>query len=230
MTLNKNFLGGPRKNFIREGREQLIVLLEHGLDFDSVLLDIGCGVLRGSRWSIPLLAPGNFCGIEPQRHMVERGLREFLDPDIAALKRPRFDHNDRFDFSVFGLKFTHFIARSIWSHASKPQIETMLDGVVDHGVDGAVFLTSFHLARGVWTDYEGDEWRGRSHESGSPDVVAHSYEWIERQCHARDLSVAYVDRDPLWKQDQRWLVIRKPGELPERLPGEPGRVKAPDRS
>jgi hypothetical protein len=94
-----------------------------GLTFSSRVLDVGCGVLRGGRWIIPLLDAEHYCGIEPQEHLIERGLREFVDPAVVELKRPRFDHNDRFDFSPFGVRFTHFMARSVWTHASKPQVE-----------------------------------------------------------------------------------------------------------
>jgi SAM-dependent methyltransferase len=117
--MDDEFLGGPPRLFERVGREQAIVLLEHGLTFESTVLDIGCGVLRGGRWIIPLLKPSHYCGIEPQRQMVERGLQDFVDQEILALKSPRFDYNDRFDFSVFDMKFSHFLARSIWTHASK---------------------------------------------------------------------------------------------------------------
>ena len=43
-------------------------------------------------------------------------------------KRTRFDGNSKFDTSVFSEKFDFFLAYSIWTHASKPQIQTMLEG------------------------------------------------------------------------------------------------------
>jgi SAM-dependent methyltransferase len=216
--LNEGWLGGTRGSFIKGGREQLVVLLEHGLDFQSVVLDVGCGCLRGSRWVIPLLDRGHFFGIEPQRAMVERGLREFVDPEIVRLKEPRFDHNDRFDFSVFDTTFTHFMMRSIWSHASKQQIEVMLDNVVEWGQPGAVLLTSYHPAREGWADYRGADWQGRSHVSERPAAVAHAFEWIQAACETRGLDVRAVDRPPLAEDDQVWLAVKKPGELPVQLP------------
>jgi SAM-dependent methyltransferase len=205
--LNPEFLGGPPELFERSGREQLMVLLENGLMFESTVLDIGCGVLRGGRWIIPLLRQGNYCGVEPQRHLVDRGLREFVDPGILELKRPRFDFNNRFDFSVFGVSFTHFLARSIWTHASKRQIEQMLDGMVRYGSRDAVMLTSYRSASFVRgrPDYRGDAWRGVSHESESPGMVAHSFRWIQRECGKRGLTVERVDRRPL--AGQVWLRV-----------------------
>jgi SAM-dependent methyltransferase len=214
LPINEGFLGGGPGLFEIAGREQLIVLLEHGLEATSRVLDIGCGCLRGGRWIIPLLMPGHYCGIEPQRHMVERGLRDFVDIEMATLKKPRFDYNERFDFSVFGNTFTHFMARSIWTHAAKPHIEAMLEGVAKWGEPGSVFLTSYHPVRRGWPDYTGEEWVGRSHERAEPGGVAHSFKWIDRTCRALGLSVKALDRPPLKRGGQEWLVVKKPSAQP----------------
>jgi hypothetical protein len=60
-----------------------------------------------------------------------------LEPGVAAARRPRFDFNDEFDSSVFRERFDFFLARSIWSHASKAQIRAMLDGFVRDRSEGA---------------------------------------------------------------------------------------------
>ncbi|MCB2223527.1 MAG: class I SAM-dependent methyltransferase [Actinobacteria bacterium] len=208
--MNDGFLGGPPRLFEAAGREQLIVLLEHGLCFDSFVLDVGCGALRGGRWVIPLLDPGHYCGIEPNRAMLERGLREFLDPEVVECKRPRFDGNDRFDFSVFGIRFTHVVARSVWTHASKQQIGAMLDGFAAHSASDGVFLASF-LPAGeskAQEDYLGEAWVGRSHESDEPGMVGHAWRWVEEECAARGLEAQRLDRAPLTERGQVWCVVR----------------------
>jgi hypothetical protein len=68
--------------------------------------------------------------------MLEYGISELVDAGIMALKKPTFDHRETFDFSVFGVTFTHVMARSMWTHASKPQIERMLDGFAAYGEQG----------------------------------------------------------------------------------------------
>jgi SAM-dependent methyltransferase len=208
-TVTEDFLGGPPELFDPAGREQLIVLLEHGLQYTSKVLDIGCGCLRGGRWIIPILEPGHYFGIEPQFHMVAKGLERFVDPKIVEIKTPRFDYNDRFDFSVFGETFTHFMARSIWTHASKHHIETMLDGVARWGEPGAIMLTSFLPVKffGRQRDYEGNDWVGRSHASDVSGMVAHSYGWIRRACSARGLRSHLLRRPPVG--NQVWIVISK---------------------
>ena len=205
---NKDFFGGPPELFDIVGREQLIALLEHELTFSSYVLDIGCGSLRGGRWIIPLLDKGHYCGIESQPGMVSNGLELFINPEIRAWKEPRFDHNDRFDFSVFGHKFTHFLARSIWSHASKPQIELMLDGVAAWGEPDSVLLASyFRTWPLIRRDYQGKSWIGESHESQGVGVVAHDFKWIKRVCQQRGLSASIMQRPRVGGQS--WAIVRK---------------------
>jgi len=209
--LNAEFLGGPPRLFVEAGREQLIVLLEHGLMFDSRVLDVGCGALRGGRWVIPLLEPGHYCGIEPAEAMLARGLRDFVPAGIIEIKRPRFDNNDRFDFSVFGVHFTHVMARSIWTHASKPQIEVMLDGFAEWATEDGVFLASFFPSGDSLQgeDYSGDEWVGRSHLSEEKGTVGHALSWIERACENRRLVATRLDREPLREESQVWCAVRR---------------------
>jgi hypothetical protein len=208
---NAAFLGGPPKLFDSAGREQLIVLLEYGLKFDSMLLDIGCGCLRGGRWMMPLLDTGHYYGIESNRNMVEKGLESFVAPDIVALKKPRFDYNDQFDFSVFNVKFTHFVARSIWTHASKPQVEQMLDGFLATAEPNAVMLTSYLPVSlfGRRSDYQGGKWIGQSHESEERGMVAHSFGWLQGVCRQRGLTIRRVPRAPF--NDQAWLEVSRTG-------------------
>mgnify|MGYP001348429059 CR=1 FL=1 len=206
--MNADFLGGPPGVFETVGREQLAVLLEHGLSFESTVLDIGCGCLRGGRWIIPLLEPGHYCGIEPQMDMVRKGLERFLEPGMAELKRPRFEHNDRFDASSFGVKFTHFLARSVWTHASKRQIGAMLDTVRAHGTEDCVFLTSMRPARALRNeDYTGDAWVGRSHESEEGGMVRHSMAWVKKAASERGLRAALIARRAV--NGQPWCLIRR---------------------
>ena len=117
------FLGVPVEGFEAGGREQLRYLLRAGLNPSSKLVDLGCGVLRAGYWIIRFLDPGGYCGIEPHPERLRIGIEEILDPGTVALKRPRFHGNPDFDTSVFAEKFDFFLAYSIWTHSSKPQIQ-----------------------------------------------------------------------------------------------------------
>jgi hypothetical protein len=157
---------------------------------------------------IHLLDPGCYFGIEPDARMLQAGIDHFLSPELRAEKSPAFDTNDRFDFSVFGVKFDAFLARSIWSHAPKSQIQTMLDGFLENSSPEAFFLTSYYPAS--WfgrTDYTGAHWIGRSHTSSKPGQIRHKRGWIETQCRARGLFVKQLDEAPF--NGQYWLKITK---------------------
>ena len=139
-----SFLGGGiPQGFSSFGRAQLITLLRQGLNPESQFLEIGCGCLRAGYWFIHLLNPGGYHGIEPNRELLQAGKEILFDPGFLEQKRPSFDHNTEFDLDVFGTRFDFFLARSIWTHASKGQIQSMLDGFLANSNDGAVFLTTY---------------------------------------------------------------------------------------
>ena len=203
------FLGGPLQSFDTAGRMQLQILLKEGLYPDSKVLDIGCGCLRGGYWLIHFLDPGCYFGIEPDRRMLEAGMQSILEPGLMNLKRPRFDDNSDFDFSVFGQRFDFFMGRSIWTHASKNQIRTMLDGFMRHTNPAGAFLTSYK--RASWLrrdDYQGAKWLGRSHESDLSGVVRHSFSWIQTECRKRGLFAEEIDEKTFRLGNQSWLKIR----------------------
>lgn len=208
MVAAGGFLGVPIEQFEEGGRAQLIALVRLGLLPGSKVLDLGCGVLRAGYWLIHFLDPGCYCGVEPHRQRVELGLDHLLEPGLAATKRPRFDHNARFDSAVFGEKFDFFLAYSIWTHAAKQHIATMLDGFLRDSAPEAVFLTSY-LPAGPFEgpDYEGHTWVGTSHESTEPGVIRHRLSWIQEECSRRGLEVGERPEDDFG--GQRWLAIRR---------------------
>lgn len=201
------FYGVPAEDFEFAGREQLTYLLNAGIHPDSKVLDIGCGVLRAGYWLIHFLDPGCYCGIEPHQGRLEIGLHSLLEPEVLKAKAPRFDGNPNFDTSVFGEKFDFFLAYSIWTHAAKSQIQTMLDGFIRDSDDHAAFLLSFLPSGWRQADYKRDQWFGTSHESDVPGTISHSFRWIKAQCTQRGLTVRKLSRDKTHRQ--RWLELRK---------------------
>ena len=200
------FVGGLVRDFEKAGRLQLIMLLREGLYPDSKVLDVGCGCLRGGYWLIHFLDPGCYCGIEPNTESLDAGIKEILEPGLLDAKRPRFDRNVHFDASVFGEKFDFFLARSIWTHASKDHIRKMLDSFVRDSTDTAVFLTSYYPARWfIFRDYHGTKWV-------TPTMICHSFNWIQAECQQRGLKVVPLKEGRLnW---QIWLKIVKIRTMP----------------
>lgn len=214
------FTGGPPELFESAGRLQLVTLLYEGLAPESRILDVGCGCLRAGYWLIRFLDPGCYFGIEPNQRMLDKGREYLLNPELTRTKQPRFDTNDRFNFSPFAKKFDVVLARSIWTHASKPQIQTMLDNFVAHSSEDAFFLTSYlpalSLARRNYRDYKGESWKGRSHECENPGLVHHSRKWVASECAQRGLHVKQLDYGIF--KSQHWLKICRN----EKALGDPG--------
>jgi hypothetical protein len=201
------FTGGPYADFEKVGRMQLYLMIREGLNPWSKVVDIGCGCLRGGYWLIHFLDREGYHGIEPNVEMVQTGVNEIVEKDVLLDKKPRFDHNDRFDTSVFAVKFDAFLARSIWSHASKPQIQIMLDDFVRDGSESAFFLTSYLAARWPWQDYKGLEYRGRSHKCNVTDLVRHKFSWIASECAKRSLQVKRLPDE--FTNEQEWIKITR---------------------
>jgi hypothetical protein len=108
MISRHGFLGVPVATFALAGRQQMIGLLEAGLNPESKVLDIGSGCLRVAYWLIRFLDPGCYYGIEPARQRVDCGLRYLFTAEEVECKRPRFDFNPDFDSSGFATRFDFF--------------------------------------------------------------------------------------------------------------------------
>src|SRR5919106_5797598 len=113
--LYRSWVGPPQKYDLIAAM-QFNVLTCLGLREDHLLLDIGCGSLRAGRLFIPYLLPGRYFGIEPERWLVEEGLRNELGEDILAAKRPTFSTKADFGLSAFEQEFDFLLAHSIFSH------------------------------------------------------------------------------------------------------------------
>jgi SAM-dependent methyltransferase len=137
------FTGGPAKRFGEVGRYTLESLQRAGLQPHHTLLDVGCGVLRIGYWLVRFLEADHYFGLEPVKMYVDAGVKYAVGPELMAQKRPRFDHNERFDFSPFGVTFDFVVARSIFSHASPALIGRALDSFCRTGSDSAVMLASY---------------------------------------------------------------------------------------
>jgi len=204
------FSGGSYNDFHEAGENQLVTLTHFGLTPSSIVLDIGCGCLRGGRWLIPYLNSNCYFGVEPNIEMLEVGKTIVIDSETLEEKQPTFHSNADFEFGVFRTTFDYFIARSIWTHSSKKQIEKMLDQFVRHSSSSAKFLTSYMRPRiPILDDYKGESWIGKSHESNQPGIARHSLRWIKKVCINRGLRVSSIDHPKLNYGAQIWLLVER---------------------
>lgn len=205
-------LGSPLRLFVDGGRKQLMLLLSEGLRPEAKVLDIGCGSLRAGYWLIHFLNRGCYFGLEPDEEMLRGGTDFILEPGLLEERRPIFDSNADLDFSVFGTRFSYFLARSVWTHAPKSAILKMLDGFVAHAEEGGVFLASYlRAARFRGDDYKGEDWLFvKSSPSGiGGGMLRHSFDWIKEECRERGLIAAEHSAAPFDFGGQTWLRIAK---------------------
>lgn len=134
---------------------QFSIMTLLGLRQDDYLLDIGCGSLRGGRLFIPYLQPKRYHGIEPEMWLVEHGIENEVGRDLIELKRPVFSDNDEFRLTIFDQQFDFVLAQSIFSHASRSQIETCLKEAKQVMAPNASFVATFLMGE---EDYAGDSW------------------------------------------------------------------------
>ncbi len=188
--------GGPEVHFERVGRMTLATAIEYGLMPDHKVLDVGAGSLRVGWWFLNYIEPSNYHAIEPNHEMINTAAK------IIGEKINVYYNTDR-EFP--DVEFDFVIARSIWTHASKPMIAKMLSEFAENSSLRGRFLTSFHPAESADQDYMGQEWVGKSHESDKGGMVKHSLKWIEDECDKNGLTVQVGDK----LRQQTWLIIAK---------------------
>ena len=126
-----------------------------GLRESHRVLDIGCGSLRTGRLLIPYLDRANYVGLEPEKWLVDDGIRHECGEDQIRIKQPTFVHRSDWSVSELGIRFDYIVAQSIFSHASKAQIRDCLERCSPSMHDGTIVIATFMLGE---LDYEGTEW------------------------------------------------------------------------
>lgn len=146
---------GPPANYDLLAATQFSLLTHLGLREQHHLLDVGCGSLRAGRLFIPYLLPGRYFGIEPETWLVEEGFTREVGEDLRRLKRPTFSDVADFRLSVFGRAFDYVLAQSIFSHASRTQIERCLGEAAKVLAPGGVLVATWKDGP---SDYAGERW------------------------------------------------------------------------
>ncbi len=195
---------GPAESYdlVAAGQFNLLTLL--GLREDHTLLDVGCGSLRAGRLFITYLLPGRYHGIEPNRWLVQVGLRKEVGRSMRRLKRPNFSYDDGFTLTTFGHQFDFIVAQSIFTHAAAGQIGRCLSESKRVMHAESLFLATF--LEGA-ENYAGSDW---SYPDGVYYTRAFMFSLVsEAGLIARTLS---------WQQagGQTWIAIAQP-EAEERL-------------
>ena len=137
------------------GATQFRLLCSLGLRAHHKVLDLGCGSLRAGRFLINYLEPGNYCGIEPNKWLIDEGIKEQVGDSLIAIKKPRFDTNSEFNTTVFAQNFDFIIAQSIFSHTGNDLIPDALSNIYKSLNDNGIALLAFIKGE---KDFGGDGW------------------------------------------------------------------------
>ena len=97
------------------GRAQMAVLMEHGLQADHHLLDIGAGALRLGCKVVPYLDPGHYWATDLSGDLMRRGHETELS-DKARLPLDHLIEDADFSFPGVPDTITHAIAFAVFTH------------------------------------------------------------------------------------------------------------------
>lgn len=176
---------------------QVSLRLAAGLRETHRLADVGCGSLRAGRMLIPYLRSGRYYGVEPERWLVEEGIKRELGREILEVKRPTFLFVSDFSLGQFGEKFDFVIAQSVFSHTHVDLLRLGLGRIAESLAPGGRFLAT-------WA-----EGSSRREGSGWIHKGARRYTWEEMQGFLQESGL--TARRLAWPHPrQSWFVAAHP--------------------
>ena len=196
---------GPPNYYDLIGVTQFNLLTLFGMRETSTLLDIGCGSLRGGRFSIMYLRPGKYFGLDPEDWTVQEGLQAHFGEELASRRAPTFVHDSNYTFTKFDRKFDFLMAHSIFTHAPEKQIRQCMTEAAKVMVPESIFLATFFESLDG-TDYIGDTW-------AYPDIVRFRKETISKYVEESGLECQHFD----WPHpfNQKWICVTLKGSRPD---------------
>ena len=136
---HRNMVGG----FWQEiGSLQFEFLKNRGLLPQHKFIDIGCGAMRGGLYFVRYLDKGNYFGIDSNTSLIEAGKFE-LDAAGLSNKLPNLLINQKFELSLFEMKFDYALALSVFTHLYMNHIMRCLVEVNSVLKTGGQFYATF---------------------------------------------------------------------------------------
>jgi len=190
---------GPPEDYDLIAAMTFNLLTTLGLRQHHSLLDVGCGSLRIGRLLIPYLNRGRYFGVEPNKWLVEEGIKREIGETLVQIKRPTFFFIDSPDVvTQVGISFDFAVAQSIFSHCGRDLIRDWLSAISRSlAGDGALVATFL-------PDEEDSARTGWIY----PECV--SYRPATLQGAAADVNLQFEILD--WKHPrQTWALFAAPG-------------------
>ena len=127
------------------GQLQRSFLISQGLSPKSMMLDVGCGALRGGIHFVDYLNAGNYFGIDNNQPLMDAGFEIELPKVGLQEKLPRsnlFCCRD-FDARGFGVSFDFALAQSVFTHIPLSEIKLALSSLSPVMKPGGKFFATF---------------------------------------------------------------------------------------
>jgi SAM-dependent methyltransferase len=190
---------GPPEDYDLIAAMTFNLLTTLGLRQHHSVLDIGCGSLRVGRLLIPYLNGARYIGIEPNRWLVDDGIRYEIGADLVRIKQPRFITADGPEVLTGDDGSIDFaVAQSIFSHCGMDLIWRWLSGLAPRLSAGGALVATYLPAE---TDYEGSGWVYPECVTFRPASLADT---------ARDAGLIMTAID-WWHPRQSWALFHQPG-------------------
>lgn len=127
----------------KHGQYQFDFMRSQGLKPSDVLVDVGCGSLRGGLHFIPYLEPGNYLGMEKEAELLKAGIQLEIDGKLLEEKQPELVVSGRFEFDKFRRDATYAFAGSVFSHLTAEDICLCLRNLRNKAQDGCKFFATY---------------------------------------------------------------------------------------
>jgi ubiquinone/menaquinone biosynthesis C-methylase UbiE len=128
------------------GQLQFEFMLKMGLKPGHVLLDTGCGALRGGVKFIDYLDQGNYLGLDSEKWLIQLGIKQELGRELMRRKAPQFVVSGSFEFEKFSKRPDFAIAQSLFTHLVESEIRLCLEKMRRFINPGGRFYATYFIA------------------------------------------------------------------------------------
>lgn len=161
---------------------QIEFLKKHDLKKSNMLLDIGCGTLRGGIPIIEFLDAGKYTGIEVRENVLLEGRKELKERNLEP-KSPNLISFDNFKDLNLPSKFDIIFAFSVLIHMEDGIVEECFNFVSQHLAENGVFYANVNIDNRT----KDGNWQGFP-------VVGRSFEFYNELSKVNGLKLNVLDK------------------------------------